>query len=211
MVFVENVPGHLRLGFREVAGELREMGYRVAAGIFSALEVGAPHRRERLFALAVADSDRVQWEMEEPPGGGHRMSGADAAGAGQAMADTNRLGGSEVSGSAEGGGSQPEHDREHVGHSDGAGPQGCSGTDGECADIVPAWPPGPADHEDWAGVLRARPELAPATEPSLRDVADGLAYSARLRILGNGVVPLVAAHAFRTLLAALVRDEGGRP
>jgi DNA (cytosine-5)-methyltransferase 1 len=50
--FFENVAGHLSLGFAEVAENLSGLGYRIAAGIFSAEEVGAPHRRERLFILA---------------------------------------------------------------------------------------------------------------------------------------------------------------
>jgi len=40
--FFENVPGHLSLGFDHVAGELQGMGYRVAACVVSAVEVGAP-------------------------------------------------------------------------------------------------------------------------------------------------------------------------
>lgn len=51
-VFLENVGGHLQLGGREVIAELHEMGYRTAAGLFTAEEVGAPHKRERLFILA---------------------------------------------------------------------------------------------------------------------------------------------------------------
>jgi site-specific DNA-cytosine methylase len=51
--FFENVPGHLTLGHDIVRRELQEMGYHVEEGIFSAEEVGAPHRRERLFILAV--------------------------------------------------------------------------------------------------------------------------------------------------------------
>lgn len=51
IVFFENVPGHLRNGFAGVYGDLRGMGYRVEAGLFSAEEVGASHRRERLFVL----------------------------------------------------------------------------------------------------------------------------------------------------------------
>jgi hypothetical protein len=40
-------------------------------------------------------------------------------------------------------------------------------------------------------------------EPSLRRMADGLAHRARaLRLLGNGVHPLAAAHAWRALAAA---------
>ena len=50
--FFENVEGHLSLGFKEVQQSLRRLGYRVEAGIFSAAEVGAPHRRKRLFVLA---------------------------------------------------------------------------------------------------------------------------------------------------------------
>jgi DNA (cytosine-5)-methyltransferase 1 len=55
-VFLENVPGHLNLGFREVRDELQEMGYRVEAGIYSAAECGASHLRKRLFVLAMAHS-----------------------------------------------------------------------------------------------------------------------------------------------------------
>ncbi|WP_240558651.1 DNA cytosine methyltransferase [Paracoccus contaminans] len=41
-VFLENVAHHLRLGFPEVASGLVGMGYRLAAGLFTAAEVGAP-------------------------------------------------------------------------------------------------------------------------------------------------------------------------
>ncbi|HCY99765.1 MAG TPA: DNA cytosine methyltransferase [Rhodobacter sp.] len=88
-------------------------------------------------------------------------------------------------------------------------------------------PPGPSDHAGWAAVLFAHPDLAPAlgfddclawarrlaadpegpitaaAEPALRRMADGLAHRARaLRLLGNGVHPLAAAHAWRALAAA---------
>lgn len=56
-VFLENVPGHLGLGFGRVRRDLEGRGYRVAAGLFSALEVGASHKRERLFILALADTN----------------------------------------------------------------------------------------------------------------------------------------------------------
>ena len=55
--FFENVAGHLTLGFDVVKRELEEMGYWVEAGIYTAEEVGAPHRRERLFILAVRVAD----------------------------------------------------------------------------------------------------------------------------------------------------------
>jgi DNA (cytosine-5)-methyltransferase 1 len=50
--FFENVGGHLSLGFKEVFRSLRDMGYKVEAGLFTAAEVGLPHKRERLFILA---------------------------------------------------------------------------------------------------------------------------------------------------------------
>lgn len=53
----ENVAGHLSLGFDIVEADLDGLGYTVEAGIFSAAEVGAPHRRERLFVLAHRDGD----------------------------------------------------------------------------------------------------------------------------------------------------------
>ena len=51
--FFENVAGHLSLGFDVVKRELEEMDYFVEAGIYSAEEIGAPHKRERLFILAI--------------------------------------------------------------------------------------------------------------------------------------------------------------
>lgn len=60
--FFENVRGHLSLGFEQVWGDLRGLGYEVEAGLFSAEEVGAPHLRERLYILAkLADTGgRIQ-------------------------------------------------------------------------------------------------------------------------------------------------------
>ena len=54
--FFENVEGHISLGLREVIGELEEIGYKTAWGIFSAREVGAPHQRKRVFILGYSNS-----------------------------------------------------------------------------------------------------------------------------------------------------------
>lgn len=69
------------------------------------------------------------------------------------------------------------------------------------------FPPGPGSGQDWEAVLASSPEL----EPAFRRVADGLASRLdiarvdRLRMLGNGVVPLQAAYAIRTLATRLAR------
>ena len=54
-IFLENVPGHVTLGLETVLRELWGLGYTPAAGLFSAAEVGAPHRRLRIFILAHTD------------------------------------------------------------------------------------------------------------------------------------------------------------
>ncbi len=51
--FFENVVNHINIGYETVRGDLQGLGYTVKEGIYSALEVGATHRRERLFILAV--------------------------------------------------------------------------------------------------------------------------------------------------------------
>ena len=53
--FFENVEGHLTMGAATVFGDLRDMGFTVKAGMFSALETGASQFRRRLFIVAHAD------------------------------------------------------------------------------------------------------------------------------------------------------------
>lgn len=61
LVFVENVAALLARGFERVAADLAACGYRFAWSCYSSAEVGAPHRRERLFVLASdAASERRQ-------------------------------------------------------------------------------------------------------------------------------------------------------
>ncbi len=64
-LFFENVPNHLRMGFEQVATDLCGLGYRVAAGLFTASEVGASHERERLYFMADSDS-RTTWNQYSP-------------------------------------------------------------------------------------------------------------------------------------------------
>ena len=54
--FFENVPGLLSLGFPSVYRSLRNLGYKVEAGLFTAAEVGATIQGQRLYILAQANS-----------------------------------------------------------------------------------------------------------------------------------------------------------
>ena len=69
--FGENVSGHLTLGFPTVYRSLRNMGYTVEAGLFSAAECGDPHRRERLFILAKSGRAGT-WSISRKVRGGNR-------------------------------------------------------------------------------------------------------------------------------------------
>lgn len=51
-VFAENVSGHLALGFDRVLCDLAEAGFDAEWVVVRASDIGAPHRRERLFILA---------------------------------------------------------------------------------------------------------------------------------------------------------------
>jgi len=51
-VLLENVRGHLTLGFDRVLGDLADLGFDARWGLFRASDVGAPHQRARLFILA---------------------------------------------------------------------------------------------------------------------------------------------------------------
>jgi DNA (cytosine-5)-methyltransferase 1 len=52
VVVLENVRGHLSLGFDSVLGDLADLGFDAEWGTFRSSDVGAPHRRERLYVVA---------------------------------------------------------------------------------------------------------------------------------------------------------------
>ena len=178
--FFENVEGHISLGLREVIGDLESLGYKVAWGIFSAREIGAPHQRKRVYILADSKSKgypnstggieqspsnrwpsrpgQTQHEWEEP----------------RVLADPKRLGGE--------GGEPAARSGEGVFEM-----RGFAGSDkaNKLRDSKPA--------------RKAQPSVGRAADGS----ASGLDASEnrvdRLMLLGNGVVPHTAAKAWITL------------
>jgi DNA (cytosine-5)-methyltransferase 1 len=219
--------------------DLERMGYRVQAGLYSALEVGASHKRERLFILALADADGdrgLQCAGAELQTGGTGLHGtalADAqiahgrqhqpqrsapggtaaGGPGAHVADATAVLGETFQRSQPDGVLPPLADAGQPG-SQGAEWDGASGerfgpeASGSAAEFrLPLFAPGPFDLEGWERCLA----LDPTLEPSLCRMADELASGVdanRLRLAGNGVVPLAAAYAFVSLWAALEYGEG---
>ena len=55
---MENVRGHLSLGFGRVLGDLAEIGYDAEWQVIPAAAVGALHKRDRVFIVAYTDSRR---------------------------------------------------------------------------------------------------------------------------------------------------------
>lgn len=223
--FLENVPGIARYYYARIRPELRDMGFRVAECLVTAEEVGAPHRRERLFVLA--DRNGGGCEPAEPQlhEGQQHSSWNDASGQVGTVADAEGRG-QRVGGGAPGGAGRADGGDGTVGDTSRGGVEGdgpgreritqtpagvglprCTG--GE----LPPFPPGPGDHAAWSAILGERPDLAPAVEPALRRVAHGLAgrldlsRTARLRLTGNGVVPQAVEYAFR-LLRGQLADAG---
>jgi len=217
IVWLENVPGHLSLGAETVLLHLRLLGYRATAGLFSAEEAGAPHRRVRMFILGVADSEGLALGVhagQRGPGAGapgaHEAGGAvvnaERAGPRQGVAGEQGAAGKRRRRSPDAGGSLADAPRDGRGGRGIVGGSSLAGRDGHAdrGNELPLWPPGPSERERWADIVRAFPDLAPAVEPRVRGVAHGHPSRLdRLRALGNGVVPLVAAHAFVSLWACL--------
>jgi len=173
--FFENVPGHLTLGFRDVVSDLKRMGYRVAARVVSAAEVGGAHIRERLFILAHADLQR------------QRKSGLHSG----------RPRGSEIP-------HRSESDRQTGGHQERSqrldAVLGHPDRFGLDASPVPVFAPGPGEFRLWGKALDARPGLKPCLQRLDDGLANGLDRSAAV---GNGVVPMAAASAYAYLKEAL--------
>lgn len=206
-LFVENVAALLVRGLDRVLADLAALGCDAEWTTLRASDVGAPHRRERLFLLArrVSDPERDAIRLEP------ERRGVGARATDERHTESRDMGAHALANSDSDG---RESERPTLGHD--ADRRDANVADAEtrglrcgCARRAPgqpacadesAFPPGPSD--DWTRIERHR---QPAIEPGLRVMADGAslvvdaARGGQLRALGNGVVPLQAAVAFREL------------
>ena len=217
--FFENVGAHFRFGYFDVVRPaLERRGYVVKEQVIEALDVGAPHARERLFILAVDRSLRLSAGPTCPGTGLDALAHADddlharprAGASGRerlgAGGGDDRRGGGDAGGDARGGvpgerGAEPPE-----GAYLGRGPGG-----GRLA--RPDWPPLPEDDRGWAERLRRLPEGLPVSQYVSRGDTNGVAGGLGLRredvfrIVGNGVVPQQAALAWNLLWHAFTFDR----
>ena len=85
-VVLENVRGHLSLGFADVLADLTGLGFNAEWGCFRSSDVGAPHRRERLYVVATStDADGIR---SNGPGD-HGTGGRELADSGHFVTDAD--------------------------------------------------------------------------------------------------------------------------
>lgn len=208
-VFLENVPGLLSANggraFGDVLGSLASLGYDAEWDCFRASDVGAPHRRERWFLLAYRHGQR-----KHEPRGGEREVGRRTLDGGQGRGVADALRGSQqrrqpiaVRGSAvssvarEAGASPDAHSGERAARGAVRGSRARPAGGGLAQPLVGGVShglPGGMDERWPAG----RGEPQHAWEPP-RTGAKIPQRPARLKALGNAVVPAQAARAWRVL------------
>lgn len=215
-VFLENVPGLIRHGLGAVLGSLAEMGFAAEWGCFSAAETGASQKRERVFILANSNgagfgercgAKPVRAELATAECGSECVADADGGGRWPAVRVDSASGalsqavggeGDVVSGAAGGHVADADKPRFDIGTEAERG--------GQSVRSGGLFPPGPDDADGWRAYL----EHSPETEPAVCFPADGTSGRMdELFLLGNGVVPIVAAYAFVVLAQRLGAETEG--
>ena len=199
-VFLENVPGLVTSGyFGTILGDLAEAGLDAEWGCFRASQVGASHKRERLFILAHSKrgaTERWRYYMD----GTQRKNQEGKEERERVRPDSGPIN-IELAHS--------EHERTQVSPTRRhATEQGNGDNVEESYAGLPEFPPGPGDPR-WGWIIELYPELAPAlckmheAEPEVRNVDDAWEIKDRvaaLMMLGNAVGPAQAELALRVLL-----------
>ena len=73
-IILENVRGHLSLGFKEVLGDLTKNGYDAKWRVVRASDIGAPHQRARLFIIAYSNGKGLQGSRWQERGFGSEFT-----------------------------------------------------------------------------------------------------------------------------------------
>lgn len=181
---LENVRGHLTLGFGDVLADLAACGYSAEWQVIPASSVGAPHRRDRLFVVAYPDRERSH-PQEIYAAETRESSLSDSSGRSREMADAEVFGGYERKHRAD---SETTSGRRTV-----QGETRRSSSTMADSDNSRHIHPEIAQESDTRRRGPVFRTLVWKTEPDVGRVAHGIpARVDRLRGLGNAVVPQVA-------------------
>jgi DNA (cytosine-5)-methyltransferase 1 len=224
LCFFENVEGHITLGLKEVISELESIGYRTTWGIFSAREVGAPHRRKRIFILAYSDSFRHNWPISNSINkwivqeqtlieSKQSLVWSKIEGCSNELFDSDNNGytTAEVGESIDEGKVAGQTQQIKTGEFEGS--SSSSGRNELLANCESELLNSNDTHDQRSnvscGIQKKYPVVGDSgwwqTERGLGRVADGHPYWVdRLRLCGNGVVPSTATLAFKTLFKRFI-------
>ncbi|WP_152612808.1 DNA cytosine methyltransferase [Leisingera sp. ANG-M6] len=223
-LFLENVRGHVTGGAETVLRRLHDMGFKTSTGLFTAAETGAPHERCRWFTVAYSRENCRELANASSARGPAGCPEQDSWS--QRQSDQPEYSRGPLAGAFQPG--WEGHTWNVLSPCESGWVN--TGTLGSVAEGgAGLFPPAPSDMPGWSSVLAMAPDLAPTVafgdfvlraaelakmaeagrvaeaeaERSLCRMVDGLAQRTRaLKLLGNGVFPLAAAHAWRTLSAA---------
>jgi len=184
-VFMENSPLIIRRGLAVVISDLAEIGYGMQWLCLSAAECGAHHGRDRFWGLAYPDMQRLGWRQQLQEGGESSGHVANDYSSRQLQPQGRQ---------------QDERRRTDNGHLADSECVGFQQVEQSVASRAPG--EGAADQAEHASISRGW-QGWPA-EPNVGRVADGVASRVdKLRCLGNGQVPRVAAAAFEILMGRI--------
>nr|WP_278366954.1 DNA cytosine methyltransferase [Marinobacter salarius] len=201
-VFVENSPVLTSRGLGLVLGDLAALGFDARWGVLGAADVGAPHQRDRIWI--VAHTQCAEWRQEPGACNGMERERTDCLPQRQEGSGGPGVGGEAVAYTpgqqSHGSRSRPEQERRHEPANSSEAVADSSGVNAQ------GQQPCITDEEIWQ-VPGERPAGSRIngfgwwlTEPSVGRVVNGLANRVdRLKALGNGQVPRVAAAAFTEL------------
>jgi DNA (cytosine-5)-methyltransferase 1 len=217
--FVENSPMLTVRGLGVVLGDLSEMGYDCRWGVVSAADIGANHRRDRIWIVGKVTNPKCirlqestdiskleskgcsQFQTQQSRDSSHLANPHSVSG-GSLEVRRSSVDGSEECGDIRGisaidKGNEQKETREILADSTNIGQQG----QGEFEQSLCSEESG-----DWKTNLLesiGRPEFW-SVEPHVGRVADGVAARVdRLKAIGNGQVPLCAATAWKLLTSDL--------